>query len=73
MTFSTAAIAGGLLAVYAVDPELLIKSGIYVFSRTIIYKFNNVYAVRIAGMFMMVLGTIWVRTGLRPRWLGSTP
>jgi hypothetical protein len=69
MTFSTAAIAGGLLAVYAVDPELLIKSGIYIFSRTIIYKFNNVYAVRMAGMFMMVLGTIWVRTGLLPRWL----
>ena len=69
MTFSTAAIAGGLLAVYAVDPELLIKSGIYVFSRAIIYRFNNVYAVRMAGMFMMVLGTIWVRTGLMPRWL----
>jgi MFS family permease len=69
MTFSTAAIAGGLLAVYAVDPDLLIKSGIHVFSRTIIYRFNNVYAVRMAGMFMMVLGTIWVRTELMPRWL----
>ena len=69
MTFSTAAIAGGLLTVYAVDPELLANSGIYIFSRAIIYKFNNVYAIRMAGMFMMVLGTIWVRTGLMPRWL----
>jgi len=69
MTFSTAAIAGGLLTVYAVEPDLLINSGIYVFSRAIIYKFNNVYAVRMAGMFMSVLGTIWVRTGLMPHWL----
>jgi hypothetical protein len=69
MTFSTAAIAGGLLTVYAVNPDLLIHSGMYIFSRAIIYKFNNVYAIRMAGMFMMVLGTIWVRTGLMPRWL----
>ena len=69
MIFSTAAIAGGLLAVSAVDPELLVNSGMLIFGRAIIYKFNNVYAMRMAGMFMMVLGTIWVRTGLMPRWL----
>jgi MFS family permease len=69
MTFSTAAIAGGLLAVSAVDPELLVNSGMLIFGRAIIFKFNNVYAMRMAGMFMMVLGTIWVRTGLMPRWM----
>jgi hypothetical protein len=69
MTFSTAAIAGGLLAVSAVDPELLVNSGMLIFGRAIIYKFNNVFAMRMAGMFMMVLGTIWVRTGLMPRWM----
>jgi len=69
MIFSTAAIAGGLLAVSAVDPELLVNSGMLIFGRAIIYKFNNVYAMRMAGMFMMVLGTIWVRTRLMPRWL----
>ncbi len=69
MTFVAAAIAGGILAIYAFDPELLINSGIYVFSRAIIYKFNNVYAIRMAGMQMIVLGTIWVRTEIMPRWL----
>ena len=67
MTFISAAITGGLLAVYAVDPELLLNSAILIFGRAIIYKFNNIYAIRMAGMFMMVLGTIWVRTGLMPR------
>jgi hypothetical protein len=69
MTFASAAIAGGILTVYAFDPELLIDSGIYIFSRAIIYKFNNVYAMRMAGMHMIVLGTIWMRTQIMPRWL----
>jgi len=65
MTFSTAAIAGGLLAVSTVDPDLLIETGLLVFSQAIIFKFNNVYAIRMAGMFMFVLGTIWVRTEIQ--------
>ena len=69
MTFVSAAITGGLVTLYAVAPELFIESGILVFGRAIIYKFNNTYAIRMAGMFMFVLGTIWVRTGLMPRWL----
>jgi hypothetical protein len=69
MIFASAAIAGGILTVFAFDPELLVDSGIYVFSRGIIYKFNNVYAMRMAGMHMIVLGTIWMRTQVMPRWL----
>ena len=69
MTFISAAITGGLLTVYAVDPDLLFNGAVLTFGRAIIYKFNNVYAIRMAGMFMMVLGTIWVRTGLMPRLL----
>ena len=69
MTFVSAAITGGLVTLYVAAPELFVKSGILIFGRSIIYKFNNTYAIRMAGMFMFVLGTIWVRTGLMPRWL----
>ena len=69
MTFVSAAITGGLVTLYAVSPELFVESGILIFGRAVIYKFNNTYAIRMAGMFMFVLGTIWVRTGLMPRWL----
>ena len=69
MTFVSAAIAGGLLTVFAVDPDLLLNNAILIFGRAMIYKFNNVYAIRMAGMFMIVLGTIWARTGLMPRLL----
>jgi len=69
MTFTTAAIAGGFFAAYAADPSLFINSGVPEFVQGIVYKFNNVYAIRMAGMFMFVLGTIWVRTQIMPRWL----
>jgi hypothetical protein len=69
MTFATAAIAGGILAIFTLDPELLITSGLYTYSRAIIYKFNNIFAIRMAGMHMIVLGTIWWRTEVMPRWV----
>jgi hypothetical protein len=69
MTFVSAAITGGLVALFDYDPDLFFSSGLLVFFRIVIYKFNNVYAIRMAGMFMFVLGTIWFRTGLMPRWL----
>ena len=67
MTFVSAAVSGGLVTVYLVDPSILFDGAILAFGRAIIYKFNSVYAIRMAGMFMIVLGTIWVRTGLMPR------
>lgn len=69
MTFAAAAIAAGILTVHALQPDMLEDGGIYIFSRVVIYKFNTVYAMRMAGMYMIVLGTIWVRTEVMPRWL----
>ena len=69
MSFASASIAGGLLAVVSIEPDIFTINEIWVFGRSIIFKFNNVYAIRMAGMFMFVLGTIWVKTGLMPRWM----
>ena len=62
--FTSAAIVGGTLATYAVEPRRLIDSGVYTFARTVIYRITNVYAIKMAGVFMISLGTIWVRTRL---------
>ena len=32
-------------------------------------RISNVYALRMDGVFMISLATIWLRTGLMPRWL----
>ncbi len=67
MMFCSAAIAGGLLSGYAIDPVAMSDSGITTFARTIMYTITNVYAIRMAGVFMLSLGTIWVRTKIMPR------
>jgi hypothetical protein len=72
MTFVSAAIAGGILTVHAIDPELLVGSTAYTVARAVTRTISTVYAVRMAGMTMVVLGTIWVRTKLMPGWLVLT-
>jgi hypothetical protein len=67
MVFASAAVAGGLMSGYAIDPEAITAGGVDTFGRTVIYTITNVYAIRMAGVFMLSLGTIWVRTRLMPR------
>jgi hypothetical protein len=69
MTFASAAVAGGTLIAYAVESSRMIDSGVYTFSRAVMYRITNVYAIKMAGVFMISLGTIWVRTRVTPRWL----
>jgi len=67
LTFVGAALAGGLLSSYMVVPSALVESGIFTYSRAVMYQILNVYAIRMAGVFMISLGTIWMRTGLMHR------
>src|SRR5271157_2304601 len=67
MMFASAAIAGGIIASYAIEPNVLVKSGIVTFGRAIMYTIMNVYAIRMAAVFMISLGVIWTRTGVMPR------
>ncbi|MGD8472690.1 MAG: hypothetical protein PVH95_02325 [Anaerolineae bacterium] len=69
MTFVSAALAGGLLLSYSLEADKLIASGIYTFSRAVMYRISNVYAIRMAGVFMISLGTISVRTRIMHRGL----
>jgi hypothetical protein len=39
------------------------------FGRAVMQNISNVYALRMAGVTMISLATIWIRTGLMPRWL----
>ncbi len=67
MTFGAAAIAGGLLISYAMDPANLLQSAAYALGRAVMYQISNTYGIRMAGVFMLSLGTIWVRTQIMPR------
>lgn len=67
MTFIAAAIAGAILISYRIDPLTLTGSAAYTFGRAAMYQASNVYGIRMAGVFMVSLGTIWIRTQIMPR------
>jgi hypothetical protein len=69
MLFASTAVAGGILNFYGADPDMLIGSGIYTFGRTVAYEIMNVYAMKMAGVFMMSTCTLSLRTGIIPRWM----
>lgn len=67
MIFVSAALAGGIITSYALAAEQLINNGVVVFGRAIMYTIANVYAIRMAGVFMISLGSIWTQTRIMPR------
>ena len=69
MTFISGAITASLLSIYAVDSSILLQTPTYAFNRVLVFQITNVYGLRMAGVFMMSLGTIWMRTKIMPRLL----
>lgn len=69
MSFIAAAVAGGILTTISVDPTSIDQSDVLIYSRTVMYHASNVYGIRMAGVFMLSSGTIWIRTQIMPRWL----
>lgn len=70
MIFTSAAIAGGVVIMsHGVLAGKLIESGIYTFVRTVSQMIVNVYAMKMAGVFMITTCTLAIRIGLFPRWM----
>jgi hypothetical protein len=69
MIFALSAVAGGLMMAYEMIPGKLMDSGIYTFARTVSYQFGSVFAMRMAGVFMMSTCTLGIRIGMFPRWM----
>ena len=70
MVFVSMSIAGGIVAGGVAFPERPLDEDVILFGRAVMLQISNVYALRMAGVFMTSLSTIWLRTGVMPRWLG---
>ncbi|MBP7868193.1 MAG: hypothetical protein KA419_19865 [Acidobacteria bacterium] len=69
MMFTAAALAGGLIMLYGAAPGRLPDAGLYAFGRLAAYHVVNVYALKMAGVFMITTCTLAIRLGLFPRWI----
>jgi hypothetical protein len=69
MLFASSAVAGGIMTMYGETPDKLMQYGIYTFGRAVAYQIMNVYAVKMAGVFMITTCTLAIRTGILPRWM----
>src|ERR1700712_1630253 len=71
MIFAASAVGAGLVAsAGAIDGDH--SSAVATFGRMTLLALSKTYALRMAAVFMMSLATIWLRTGLMPRWLVMT-
>lgn len=69
MIFAAAALAAALIASYSVAAQSLFDSGLYIYNRALTWQLLNIYSIRMSAVFMISLGTIWIRTAVMPRWL----
>jgi hypothetical protein len=72
MVFVSMAVVGALLAGGSAPRGAGYSPDTAAFGRAIMLQVGNVYALRMAAVFMISLGTIWLRTGLMPRWSAVT-
>jgi hypothetical protein len=69
ITFAFSAVMGGLLMAFEASPQKVMDSATYIFARTLVYELVNVYALRMAGVFMFSTCTLAIRIGMFPRWM----
>jgi hypothetical protein len=69
MVFAAAASAGAIAAVYARDPSGFADSTTYVYARNVVAQIFSIYALRMAAVFLISQATLWMRTGVMPRWM----
>jgi hypothetical protein len=69
MLFVAAAVAGSTIIVYGAQGDALPQSAAYALARALSYSIMNIYAVKIAGVFMISTSMITIYTRIAARWI----
>jgi hypothetical protein len=69
MLFTASAVAGAIVTLHGAPSDTLSESGVYTFGRGVHLQIGGVYAVKMAGVFMISTCTLSIRTGIFPRWM----
>jgi hypothetical protein len=67
--FIWAAIFAALVSTTSLAAVGLADDDVYVFGFALMNRIVGDYTLRMAGVYMMAIGTLWTRSGIMPRWL----
>ena len=69
MVFVSSAIGAGLAASSRDVVDVSAHTEVATFGQMVLITLTKTYALRMGAVFMISLATIWLKTGLMPRWL----
>ena len=69
MLFVGAAVIGAIVLTATFEPNALINSPAFHVARATAYNVVNVYAIKMAGVFMISTSTVALHTAITPRWM----
>ena len=69
MMFVAAGVGAGLEASNGIAGDAAAHAEVATFGQMVVLAIAKTYALRMAAVFMISLATIWLKTGLMPRWL----
>jgi len=69
MLFCAAAVIGAIVLVFTIQPAEMLNSATLHVARAFAYNLVNVYAIKMACVFMISTSTVTISTGLAPRWM----
>jgi hypothetical protein len=69
MLFAAGAVIGAILLVFAAEPNAMLNSPSFHVARALAYNLVNVYAIKMAAVFMISTSTVTIYTGMAPRWM----
>jgi hypothetical protein len=72
MLFSSAAVMGAIVFVFLAHPDTMLNSTTLHLARALAYNLANVYAIKMAGVFMISTSTVALYTNITPRWISTT-
>ncbi len=69
LLFLSSAVVGGIIVAFMAAPDGMTTSSTFRFGRAVTYEIMNVYAYKMAGVFMVATSTLALRTQIVARWI----
>jgi len=69
LLFIWAATIGAIFGSFALAADILVDNDIFIFGFAFMNQIISNYTLRMAGVYMLSISTLWTRTSVMPRWL----